>query len=358
MKEQGVRWSVAAIGLIVGFYVALTWLGILSRTYPLPLTAVQATSVALAGALVGGLIGHRAGPAAVRGVAWLAHAVDHRVVRAPGLDLLAGTAGAMVALIIAVLAAPAFSHLGWCVRGLATLVLVYLGVLVFVRKREEWLGLWRPQPAAAPGGPHPDMRPKVLDTSAIIDGRIADLYHTGFLEGALVVSQAVLDELRHLADSSDELRRQRGRHGLDVLAELQRQEAPVQFDAGEEDDASLEVDMRLVRLADRLGGHVVTTDYNLNKVAELQGVAVLNLNELAGALRPRFLPGEGMTVRIVANGKLPGQGLAYLEDGTMVLVENGRRYLGEEIEIVVTNVIQNAQGRMIFGRPRGLASAK
>lgn len=353
------RWSVAAIGMVVGFYVALTWLGTLSRQYPLPLTAVQATAVALIGTLVGGLVGHRAGPAAVRGVLWLARAVDERVVRAPGLDLLAGTAGAIVALVIAVLASPALSHLGWWVRGLVTLILVYLGVRVFVRKREEWMGLWRPAPraaavATAPGG---DLRPRVLDTSAIIDGRIADLYHTGFLEGPLVVAHAVLDELRHLADSGDDLRRQRGRHGLEVLAQLQKQDAPVDF-VPDDQEPTLEVDVRLVRLAERLHGQVVTTDFNLNKVAELQGVSVLNLNELASALRPPFLPGEDMTVRIVAHGKLPGQGVAYLEDGTMVLVENGRRYQGEEIEITVTNVIQNAQGRMIFARPRGLASAK
>lgn len=190
----------------------------------------------------------------------------------------------------------------------------------------------------------------MVDTSAIIDGRVADLFRTGFLEGQLVVPPYVLDELRHLADSADELRRQRGRHGLDVLTTLQKDlHAPVTFEA-RDPDPDIEVDMKLVLLARELSGHVVTTDFNLNKVAELQGVSVLNVNELANALRPRYLHGEEMVVRIVAPGKQPGQGLGYLEDGTMVLVEGARRHIGEDVEITVTNSIQNTQGRMIFGK--------
>jgi uncharacterized protein YacL len=363
MTERGVRWSLAALGTIIGFYIAVSWLGILSRTYPLPLTAAQATGVAIAGAVLGALAGHRGGPVAVRGCVWLVRAVELRLMRAPAVDILAGAAGAVLALVLAFLAGPALAHLPWWVHGVLTVALVYLGVAVFVRKREDWVRLWRgPAPDAGVRGAGevadaPSSRPKVLDTSAIIDGRVSDLYATGFLEGPLIVSHSVLDELRHLADSGDELRRQRGRHGLDVLAELQKNNAPVVFDP-RDPGPGLEVDVKLVRLAHELSGHVVTTDYNLNKVAQLQGVPVLNLNELASALRPRFLPGEAMTVRVVASGKLPGQGLAYLEDGTMVLVENGRRFQGEEVEIVVTNTLQNAQGRMIFGRPRGLASAR
>ncbi len=185
-----------------------------------------------------------------------------------------------------------------------------------------------------------------------IDGRVVDLFRTGFLEGDLIVSQSVLDELRHIADSSDSLRRQRGRHGLDILAMLQRDlGAPVVIT---EDDPlpDGEVDAKLVLIARDRDAHVVTTDYNLNKVAELQGVSVLNVNELANALKPRYLPGEDMVVRVVADGKQSGQGVGYLEDGTMVVIEGGKRFMGEELAIEVTSSIQTSAGRMIFGRPR------
>ena len=361
MDGPAVRWSLAAVGATVGFYIGLTWLGVLSRTYPLPLTAGEAVGLVVGGLLLGGLFGHRLGPSVLRGALWLLTTVEQRLGRAHGMDILAGSAGVILGLVVAYLLGPALAHLGWLARSLFTLLLAYLGGAVFARKREDWLHLVtraQPPPVApevAGGSAMGDGRPKVLDTSAIIDGRVADLFRTGFLEGQLIVPTCVLDELRHLADSGDELRRQRGRHGLEVLADLQKGEAPVVIDP-RDPAPDLEVDAKLVRLASELSGHVVTTDFNLNKVAQLQGVSVLNLNELAGALRPRYLPGEGMTVRIVGNGKLPGQGVGYLEDGTMVLVEGGRRFAGEEVEIVVTNTIQNTQGRMIFGKPRVLAS--
>ena len=192
--------------------------------------------------------------------------------------------------------------------------------------------------------------PKILDTSVIIDGRVLEISRTGFLEGDLVVPSFVLDELRHIADSADPLRRARGRRGLDMLRKMQEELGPTLRveDVPREEDA--EVDVRLLRLAVAMGGAVMTNDYNLNKVAGVSGVPVLNVNELAGALRPAVLPGEEMPVRIVREGKEPGQGVAYLDDGTMVVVENGRRRVGETLDAEVTTVLQTSAGRMIFAR--------
>ncbi len=199
----------------------------------------------------------------------------------------------------------------------------------------------------------PEACPKVLDTSVIIDGRIFDICKAGFLEGELIVPTFVLDELRHVADSADALKRARGRRGLDILQKLREElDCPVRVEEWREEDGA-EVDVKLLRLARRLNGAVLTNDYNLNKVAGVARVPVLNINELAGALRPVVLPGEEMTVHIVREGKEPGQGVGYLEDGTMVVVENGRRRVGETLEVAVTTVLQTSAGRMIFTRVKG-----
>ena len=192
----------------------------------------------------------------------------------------------------------------------------------------------------------------LVDTSAIIDGRIADLTVTGFINGSLVVPRFVLDELRHIADSSDSLRRNRGRRGLEVLGRLRKDSTvPLQvLDVGV--DNGVEVDARLVELARGMKSSILTTDYNLNRVAEIQGVKVLNVNELANAVKSIVLPGETLRVDIVQEGKEAGQGVAYLDDGTMVVVENGRRYLNSSHEVQVTRVLQTAAGRIIFAQPR------
>lgn len=191
---------------------------------------------------------------------------------------------------------------------------------------------------------------KILDTSVIIDGRILDICKAGFLEGQIVIPAFVLDELRHIADSADPLRRNRGKRGLDVLNKLQNEmNWPVRIAQEDYGDVE-EVDVKLLRLCRDQGGAVLTNDYNLNKVAGVTGVRVLNINELAGALRPVVLPGEEMQVHLVREGKEPGQGVAYLDDGTMVVVENGRRRVGETLDVVVTTVLQTSAGRMIFSR--------
>ena len=191
-----------------------------------------------------------------------------------------------------------------------------------------------------------------MDTSAIIDGRIADVTSTGFLDGVLVVPRFVLDELRHIADSGDALRRNRGRRGLEVLGRLRRDDKITLevMDVGV--SPGNEVDSQLVQMARSMKCPILTTDYNLNRVAELQGVTVLNVNELANALKSIVLPGEEMRVNIVQEGKEMGQGVAYLDDGTMVVVEGGRRYINAFHDVVVTRVLQTAAGRIIFAQPK------
>ena len=196
-------------------------------------------------------------------------------------------------------------------------------------------------------------RPLVLDTSVVIDGRIADVAETRVIDQPLIVPQFVLQELQGIADSSDKLRRNRGRRGLDILNKLQKStEIEVQiYDTDLPALAGIrEVDQRLVILAKHLGGRVVTNDYNLNKIARLQGVEVINLNDLANALKPVVLPGEMLMVKILKRGEEPGQGIGYLDDGTMVVTEHGQQYLGEMVRLTVTSVLQTSAGRMIFGR--------
>jgi uncharacterized protein YacL len=230
---------------------------------------------------------------------------------------------------------------------LILLILPYVGMVLGARKG-EWL-----EPAKLASlfrDARPAKRYRILDTSVIIDGRIVDVAETGFLDGTLVVPQFVLKELQYVADSSDTLKRNRGRRGLDILQAIQKM-AGVEVIISDVDFPSVkEVDLKLIELARVMAGKIVTNDFNLNKVAQLRGVEVLNINELANALKPVVLPGEVMTVCIVKEGKEATQGVAYLDDGTMVVVDNARRSIGRTVEIVVTSVLQTTAGRMIFGR--------
>jgi uncharacterized protein YacL len=193
---------------------------------------------------------------------------------------------------------------------------------------------------------------KILDTSVIIDGRIADITETGFIEGSLMIPQFVLNELQHIADSSDSIKRTRGKRGLEVLHHIQKQ-ATVDVRIVDRDYPTVkEVDSKLIELAKEVRGKIITNDSNLNKVAELQGIQVLNINELANSIKPVVLPGEEINVKILKEGKEMGQGLAYLDDGTMIVVDNGRRQMGKTIDVIVTSVLQTPAGRMIFARPK------
>jgi uncharacterized protein YacL len=227
------------------------------------------------------------------------------------------------------------------------IVLPYLG-LVIGGKHGEWLEPARLVALFRAAGP--ERRYKVLDTSVIIDGRIADVCETGFIDGTLVIPQFVLKELQLVADSSDSLKRNRGRRGLDILQKIQKMSGVEVMISDLDFPEVREVDLKLIELARSLQGKIVTNDFNLNKVAQLRGVAVLNVNELANSLKPVVLPGEMMKVFILKEGKEYNQGVAYLDDGTMVVVDNARKMISRTIDIVVTSVLQTTAGKMIFGR--------
>jgi uncharacterized protein YacL len=193
---------------------------------------------------------------------------------------------------------------------------------------------------------------KVLDTSAVIDGRIADIAETGFVEGTLIIPQFVLYEIQHIADQQDPLKKTRGRRGLDVLNRLRKQSFVKVKIVDYDFQRFKDVDSKLVALAKKLDGSILTNDFNLHKVAELQGIKVLNINQLATSLKPNVLPGEPMAVKVLKEGKEQKQGIGYLDDGTMVVVDEGRKLLGRQVDVVVTSVLQTTSGRMIFARLR------
>jgi uncharacterized protein YacL len=224
------------------------------------------------------------------------------------------------------------------------IIFVYLGAFFYSSVK---IGAGSEEGAAA-------LSPKLLDTNIIIDGRISDIIRSGFLEGLIVVPQSVLKELQKLADSADTLKRNRGRLGLDHLNRIQEDpeiKIEIYDDFSEPDEDSFDVDSHLVSIAKKIGGSIVTNDYNLNKVAVLQGVQVLNINELANALKPVFLPGEDLVVQIIKHGKEAGQGVAYLDDGTMIVVEGGDSFIGQNIQVSVTSILQTVAGRLIFAKP-------
>ncbi len=237
----------------------------------------------------------------------------------------------------------------------------YFGVAVFVMRQNDLFTTLRTHlPRRTAEGEPPaetEMRTILMDTSVIIDGRIADIARTGFLTGTLLIPRFILNELQYIADSADGLRRQRGRRGMEVLTQIQKDPAvPVQISDIDVEGAR-EVDDKLVILARQLRSPILTNDYNLNRIAELQGVPVLNVNELANAVKAVLLPGEKLTVNIIQEGKEPGQGVGYLDDGTMVVVEEGKDYRNAEIPVTVTKVLQTAAGRMIFARPEDQESS-
>ena len=270
-----------------------------------------------------------------------------------------GLIGLFVGLVIAALAAiplsrlPAF--LGEVFPALGVILFGYIGVAVFVSRRNDIFSMFggRVFPIADRAKAGAPERVILVDTSVIIDGRIADIASTGFLVGELVIPRFVLDELQHIADSADGLRRQRGRRGMEILADLQESRTiPVRISDIDVEGAR-EVDSKLVILARQLSCPILTNDYNLNRVADIQGVSVLNINELANSVKAVLLPGEYVEVKIIQEGKERGQGVGYLSDGTMVVVEDGKEFMNEDVRSVVTKVLQTAAGRMIFARPEG-----
>jgi len=274
--------------------------------------------------------------------------------RIPSQDKLAGTFGTLIGFGFAALLGSLLRHIhpyGWALVILATVVSVYTCVSIALSMKSELFHFFPTLDADLQVGEQAGLRPKLLDTNVIIDGRIAEICRTGFIEGPVYIPGFVLEELHLIADSADRLKRERGRRGLEVLNQMQQElkmlvrvydRYDIPMPAGEG------VDVKLVRLAKHLDASVVTNDFNLNKVAQLQGVTVLNVNELANALKPVVLPGEELTVNLIKEGNQPGQGVGYLDDGTMVVVENGRDYIGTTRTVVVTTYLQTSAGKMIF----------
>jgi len=280
--------------------------------------------------------------------------------RVPLLDKAAAAVGLLVGLAIALLATAPVASLdyGLPIQIFASIVGVILGIMFAMSANEQLVYVF-PGLARLGGQADAQLPPhaKMLDTNIIIDGRIADIVTSGFLGGPIVIPNFILQELRHIADSAENLKRERGRRGLDVLNRLNSgtdAEIIIYHDPNPPRE-HMEVDARLVRLAARHGASVVTNDYSVNRIARLEGVEVLNVNELAGAMRPTFLPGEELTVTVIKNGKEPGQGVGYLDDGTMVVVEQARKLVGKMVVVSVTSVLQTNAGKMLFAEVKGEA---
>jgi len=279
-----------------------------------------------------------------------------RIKIVPTRSLIASIIGLLLGLIISAMLAIPLSFLpspfGKIMPFIATVILVYIAITVAVIRQSDLFRLFGPRFFLK--GEAPYMEDYILlDTSVIIDGRVADISRTGFLRGTLLVPRFVLNELQHIADSSDILRRNRGRRGLDMLDKLRRESVvPIQITDMDVEEAK-DVDDKLVMLAKKLNCPILTNDYNLNRVARLQGITVLNINELANAVKTVVLPGESISIHIIQEGKEAGQGVGYLDDGTMVVVENGRRYINSTIDVTVTKVLQTDKGRIIFAQPNG-----
>lgn len=302
---------------------------------------------------VGGLIGALVGPYVTgrplgRLLAWLTNL--------PTPVLAMGVIGLLIALFVSALLTLPLSLIpgayGRVAPMVAGAILSYVLMTALVKRSRDifrFFGLETESPQEGQG------HTMLVDTSVVIDGRIADVVRTGFVQGKLVVPNFVLQELQHIADSSDPIRRRRGRRGLDLLAKLQKEAAlPVELAELPLEEGET-VDDKLVKLARQWSCPILTTDFNLRQVAEVQGVAVLNLNDLAVALKPVVLPGEEMGLRIVQEGTEPGQGVGFLDDGTMVVVQGGKRYMSTQVDVTVTRVHQTAMGRMIFAQPKEAA---
>ena len=276
--------------------------------------------------------------------------------KSPVQSLMSGLLGMTIGLIIAAIMAYPVSllpkPLGQIFPLVGLLLFSYLGGVLFVTRRDDFENFFKNRGSKTPSRAKGESERRVLvDTSAIIDGRIADIARTGFLGATLVVPRFVLNELQFVSDSADSLRRQRGRRGLDVLGELQESKEVNVVISDIDVEGVREVDDRLVLLGRQMNCPILTNDFNLNRVAELQGVKVLNINDLANAVKVVILPGESLQIEVLQEGKEYNQGVGYLDDGTMVVIENGQRYIDKKIDVTVTKILQTSAARMIFAKP-------
>lgn len=359
----------AVLGGIAAFYLVSPLEELLKREFQIYEKLGLSVFVAALFAVAFFFLGPPMAKLAVSGIEW----IEKKVVGASLQDIVVGAGGLIVGLIIANLLAPSLKEIPLAGKFLPTIALIllgYIGIAVARSKKEDLVALSparlrqvvrssRGRQPERKGGdlPFGSAAPKLLDTSTIIDGRVIDICRSGFIEGKLIVPNFVLDELRRIADSSDNLKRNKGRRGLDTLNRLQK-DVQVEVMTWEwPSEPGEDVDSLLLRHAKTTGAVVITTDFNLAKVAELQQVGVLNINQLANALKLMVAPGDELMVEIHREGKQPNQGVGYLDDGTMVVVEQGRRYQNQTIMVEVTNVHSTPAGRMVFARPKYLDKA-
>ncbi len=372
MFKKLFRMLFTLLGAILGygaFELLYFWMVKSGATTDGALSQWQQIGTGLIFAIIFGFVFFRLTPAIRRQGVKVADNIEDDLRGVSANDLLTGVAGLVIGLFIAWLLTQIYvsitnKYLYTVITIITYMIMGYLGVVIANKKGKEMIGLLMAGRRQAVQQQQPQNTlftrskkknegvPKIFDTSVIIDGRIAEIMKTGFLEGPIVIPEFVLVELRHIADSSDSLKRVRGRRGLDILNKIQEDYGIEIYNTDNEKSLREipEVDVKLLKLAQLMNGKVVTNDFNLNKVASINGVGVLNINELANTLKPVVIPGEQMTVHLVKQGKDNAQAIAYLDDGTMIVVEDGRRMIGKTCDINVTSVLQTSAGRMIFGR--------
>jgi len=360
MLKRVVRFLLTLVGIAVG--VTLAWMTVpILAERGITLIEYQDIILYLLFAIAFGLLFFILSKKLIHYTVEFIRLIEHRLQEMPANDILFGVSGLIIGLLISYLVTYPIRQLniGWLSLIITTLIYLffsYLGISIAIKRWKEfdWTELLRRIQKERHGQDIVTSKPKILDTSVIIDGRIFDICKTGFVEGPLVIPAFILEELRHIADSSDTLKRNRGRRGLDILNKIQKElDIPVEIYEKDFEDIQ-EVDSKLLKLGQLLKGAVLTNDYNLNKIAEFQGVPVLNVNELANAVKPVVLPGEEMLVQVIKDGKETGQGIGYLDDGTMIVVDGGKKHVGETIDVLVTSVLQTAAGRMIFAKPKAV----
>ncbi|MCX7883718.1 MAG: PIN/TRAM domain-containing protein [Caloramator sp.] len=370
MLDKIFRWLLTVIGLVVGY--ALTGLFIKFEFIQQLINVNQSTTSLITAyiicTLIFGLIFYIFSPFLIKIVWNITGFFEGTLQKIPTNDIILSVAGLIIGLIVANLFISSVSRflsitnstllsvIGSIISLIINIIFATLGVNIAIKKKDDLYNIFTFLKKFGKDKKNKteiktfSCQPKILDTSVIIDGRILDILKTGFIEGPIVIPAFVLEELRHIADSSDSLKRTRGRRGLDILNLIQK-ELEINVEICEKNFENIqEVDSKLLKLAQVLGGKVITNDFNLNKVAEFQGVSVLNINELANAVKPVVIPGEDMHIQIIKDGKESGQGVAYLDDGTMIVVEGGKKYVGDIVDVTVTSVLQTAAGRMIFAK--------
>lgn len=368
------RITISLIGASIGF-------GLVLLLNELQLIQLEGSSLRpvflIAASIAGFVVFYLMLPMIGKAVRRLIDRLEQRLENVPTADVVFGTLGLIIGLVIAFFASQPLQSLTLPYIGnalgvfLSILIYIGLGLLglrLAIKNKDEVLlypgriranAIEKPNRRSKKKDTHSKLEwqeietgrvPKILDTSVIIDGRILEIVRAGFLEGPLIISVFVLEELQHIADSSDDLRRERGRRGLDIVNQMQMMEGIDIVITEEKFEQIRDVDSKLLKLTQSMEGKIVTNDYNLNKVASVQNIPVLNVNDLANAVKPVVIPGEEMKVQVIKEGKEFNQGLAYLEDGTMIVVENGKRVIGKSVTVVVTSVLQTAAGKMIFAK--------